>query len=381
MILRPYQHDVIEHIENTLASGIRRVVLSMPTGSGKTVTAAAMIHAQAQQGRRSLFIVDRVELVDQAADHLNRVGLNVGILQGDRTCLYPDDEVVVASIQTIRRRNAPIADFIIIDEANILHKAHIDLMQRWNNLPFVGLSATPLRQDLGEHFETLVRGPSVRELTEQGYLVPAKAFCPSHQAMEKILADLHTRAGDYIEGELSTAINRKELVGDIVKTWQDKASDRRTLCFAVDIAHSKSIVDAFRGEGIRAEHLDAYTHSEDRREVIQGFKDGEIQILSSVNVLGVGFDVPDASCGILARPTLSEAFWICSRREDCSDRLRIRQTRCYWTMPGTPCGSGCRWTSRCRISTPKSDRPPRPSVPSARWCRVQHAALPWNQIR
>jgi DNA repair protein RadD len=239
---------------------------------------------------------------------LQAVGLRVGILQSDCTCLHPDDEVIVASIQTIRRRNAPIADFVVIDEANILHKAHIKLMETWNALPFVGLSATPLRHDLGRYFESLIRGPSVRELTDAGYLVPAKAFCPSSEALEKILSGLHTRAGDYVDAELSKAINRKELVGDIVKTWKEKASDRRTLCFAVDIAHSKSIVDSFKGEGVRAEHLDAYTDGDARVELIQGFRDGEIQILSSVNVLGIGFDVPDASCGILARPTLSEAL-------------------------------------------------------------------------
>ena len=307
-MLRDYQQAVITQVNEVLASGIRRIVLAMPTGAGKTITAAAMIQAQAEQGKRSLFIVDRIELVDQAADHLNRVGLRVGILQGDRTSLHPDDEVTVASIQTIRRRNVPIAEFVVIDEANILHKAHVELMRAWNALPFIGLSATPLRQDLSMHFESLVRGPSVRELTEQGYLVPAKAFCPSHNAMEAILAGIHTRAGDYIEGELSKAINQKELVGDIVKTWQEKASDRQTLCFAVDIAHSRSIVDAFLAEGIRAEHLDAFTHSKERRELIQGFRNREIQVLSSVNVLSIGFDVPDASCGILARPTLSEAL-------------------------------------------------------------------------
>ena len=74
--------------------------------------------------------------------------------------------------------------------------------------------------------------------------------------MRRILDSVQTRCGDFVEGQLSTAINRKELVGDLVKTWQEKASDRQTLCFAVDIAHSKAIVEDFRSEGIQAEHLD-----------------------------------------------------------------------------------------------------------------------------
>ena len=79
------------------------------------------------------------------------------------------------------------------------------------------------------------------------------------------------------------------------------------MCFAVNIAHSKSIRDDFLAAGVRAEHLDAYTDPSARREIIAGFKAGEIKLLTSVNVLGTGFNVPDAACLILARPTLSEA--------------------------------------------------------------------------
>ena len=306
MTLRCYQQRVVDEFLAGLSAGHIRQMVAMATGSGKTITAAEIIRGLAATGRRSLFIVDRIELIDQAASTLQKLGLAIGVLQGSRTCLHPDDEVIVASIQTIRARRAPVAEFIVIDEAHILHKAHIELMNAWNAIPVMGLSATPLREDLGKYFTRLIRGPSIRELIADGALVPARAYCPSHQTMDRILASVKTRGGDYIEGDLSRAINRKELVGDIVDTWQQKAPDRQTLCFAVDIAHSKAIIEDFINAGVKAAHLDAYTPPDRRGQIIDAFRAGDLQVLSSVNVLGIGFDAPEASCGILARPTLSE---------------------------------------------------------------------------
>ncbi|MEN8130928.1 MAG: DEAD/DEAH box helicase family protein [Pseudomonadota bacterium] len=307
--LHDYQQQAIDDIDQGFANGSLRQMLAMPTGSGKTVTAATMIHNKRQQGDTSLFIVDRIELVSQAAATLNNMGLQVGILQGDNTDVQPHDEVVVASIQTIRSRGVGCFGFIIIDEAHILHTAHIDLMKQYFYIPTVGLSATPLRKDLGKHFDRMVRGPSVKHLMEQGHLVKKViAYCPGAQAIDSVLDGIKTQGGDFKNKDLSSAINSKELVGDIVSTWQDKAHDRQTLCFAVDIAHSKAIIEDFQREGIRAEHIDCHTDDDDRRNLIAGFRNQDIQILSSVNVLGIGFDVPAASCAILARPTLSKTL-------------------------------------------------------------------------
>ena len=279
-----------------------------------------------------LFIVDRIELCGQAAETFNDMGLSVGILRGDATSYTQADEIIVASIQTIRSRSAPDwMDFAIIDECHILHSEHIRLMEAWSDKAFIGLSATPLRKGLGKYFTHLVRGPSIRELTEPGFLVKVRAYAPQADAILSALDGVScgtTTAGfDYKDAELGAAMNRKELVGDIVKTWQEKGEDRPTLCFAVNIAHSKSIRDDFIAAGVNAAHLDAYTDPSARREIIAGFKAGEIKLLTSVNVLGTGFNVPDAACLILARPTLSEALHI----QQCGRGIRTAtgKTDCH----------------------------------------------------
>lgn len=310
-----YQHQakVIDELREGFLQGHKRQVLAAATGFGKTVVAAHLAMSAVQKGKKVLFIVDRVELVAQAARTFSELGLQVGILQGENTAFTRHDDVIVASIQTIRARRPPDwVHAVLIDECHILHRAHTKLMERWNALPFIGLSATPLRRGLGKYFTNLVRGPSVKWLTENGFLVPCRAFAPGADEIARVLDGVSagtTKHGfDYNETALGRAMNQKELVGDIVGTWRKLGENRPTLCFACSIAHSQSIAESFAAEGVTVAHLDAYTRPDERREAISAFRAREIQVLASVSVLSVGFDAPEAACLILARPTLSEAL-------------------------------------------------------------------------
>lgn len=308
--LHPFQEDIIRELRRGHAAGHRRQMCALATGGGKTVVASHLIRSASAKGNNSIFIVDRIELVNQAVDTLQAVGLRVGQMQSSNTWVHCDDEVIVGTRQTFAARGIPPAAFAIIDEAHVLAKDHIKLMESWNRVPFIGLSATPLRPDLGKHFTNLVRGPSVAWLTDQGFLTPARAFCPGSEAIERAISGVKLKRGDFVSSELADAMNTKALVGDIITTWTEKASDRPTLVFAVDIAHSKSVIADFVDAGVSAAHIDAYTRPDERRDIIAAFKAGEIRVLSSVNVLGIGFDYPGASCAILARPTMSEALHI-----------------------------------------------------------------------
>lgn len=307
--LYDHQAAALDDLRQGFKLGHKRQVLAAATGFGKTVVAAHLACSAAKKGNKALFIVDKIELIGQAVRTLRGLGLRVGILQGDNTDFAESDDIIVASIQTIRARQAPWwVRVVIIDECHILHEEHVRLIERWNALPFIGLSATPLRKGLGRYFTNLVRGPSVRWLTDNGFLVPARGFAPAEEAVADAIKDVKVRAGDgdYVESSLARAVNQRELIGDIVSTWQARGEARQTLCFATSIAHSKAIRDDFEAVGVAVGHLDAYTPADERKTLVDAFRAREIRILSSVDVLGIGFDVPDASCLILARPTLSE---------------------------------------------------------------------------
>ena len=326
--LYPHQAQVIADLTQGLRQGHTRQLVALATGSGKTIVAAHLGHRAAQKGNRTIFIVPSIELTTQAVDTFARQGLRVGILRGDDTNYSHQDEIIVATVQSIHSRSAPDGmDLAIIDECHVLHQEHKSLMEAWGGKPFIGLSATPLTKGLGQIFTNLVRGPSIRELTEQKFLVPPRAYAPCADAVLKALADVSCGGGaagyDYKENELAAAMNAKRLIGDIVRTWEDKGEDRPTLCFATNVAHSQSIRDDFSAAGITAAHLDFRTEPSERRDIIAGFKAGTIKILTSVNILGVGFNVPDAGCLILARPTLSLGLHL----QQCGRGLRVAPSK------------------------------------------------------
>ena len=116
-------------------------------------------------------------------------------------------------------------------------------------------------------------------------------------------------AGDYNLGQLSEAMNQPKLVGDIIKAWKIHASDRQTVCFTVTVAHSMVIRDAFLAAGVSAEHLDGETPEDERTAILARFRAGFTRIVCNCAVLTEGWDCPEASCLILARPTKSRCLW------------------------------------------------------------------------
>lgn len=300
-MLRDYQQHAIDELRQGFAQGHRCQVLQMATGAGKTVVAGEIIRMAHEKGRKPYFIVDRLALIDQAVGHFENIGMRVGVIQGNHPQWNPRADVQVASVQTLARRRMPEFDFAIRDEVHCLHKADLRLMEEYNNVPFIGLSATPFTKGLGKYFSRLVVGATTAQLTEEGFLVPAVTYGPSTPD----LSGVASQAGDFVVSQLSQAVDKPKLIADITETWLKLGENRQTLCFATNVAHSKHIAASFQSLGIEAHHIDAYTSSERRRELIQGFREERIRVLVSVGVLTTGFDAPNASCLILARPTKS----------------------------------------------------------------------------
>lgn len=300
--LRPHQERALEQLREGFAAGHRRQILVMPTGAGKTITAAQIAISAREKGNVALFLVDRIALADQAVETMRRVGLTTSVIRGAETDIVAGHDVIVASIQTLnRRRHLPDANLLIVDECHILHRAHANILQRWSNVPAIGLTATPFARGLGQYFSRLVVPTSIRDLTNDGFLVPVAPYGPAKFNVDGV----KSHAGDYAVGELSAAVNRVEIHADVVSTWQRLGEQRSTLVFGVDIAHSKALAASFGAAGVVTEHLDGYTDSEDRQQSIARFKSGETKVLCSVACLAVGFDAPNASCLVLARPTKS----------------------------------------------------------------------------
>lgn len=304
MLIRDYQAKAIDAVADCLSRG-RRPILVMPTGGGKTFTAAQVVK---RLNLRTLWMAHKRELIAQARSALTSLGLSVGtILAGYPH--YANRQVQVASVQTLSRRAAPEADLIIWDEVHhCASKSWGRIFKLYPNANHVGLTATPWRLDgraLGECFDEIVVGAYAEELLRtpaqpDGVLIEPRVYAPPPES----LAGVGKRGGDFDKKKLASVIDKPKLVGDIVTTWQQHAAGRLTACYAVNIEHSQHIVAQFRAAGIPAEHVDG-TMTTERDAALDRLRRREILIVSNCQCLHEGWDLPELECEIIARPTAS----------------------------------------------------------------------------
>lgn len=312
---RDYQSKVVDEIAINYKNGMKRQIASMPCGSGKTETAAELIRRVWASGKIlpdgcvPYFICDRIDLIEQAAERFRRLGFDVGIFQGDNTTRSHSNDVVVASIQTISSRCSAsriVPDdmgMAVIDECHVVHKRHKDILQKLN-IMVVGLSATPMRPGLGQLYQAMVRGPTVRELIDAGMLLPTKTIT----AVKADLSSVRITAGDCNDGDQDKIMRGQEIVGDAVTEWKKHGQDRQTIAICVSIAHAEELAEQFRNDGVTAECIHSKLTTETNDSAKARFASCETRILTSINKLAVGFDSPIASCLMILRKTVSEMF-------------------------------------------------------------------------
>lgn len=317
MELRDYQVAALEALGRAFVGGHRAPLLVAPTGSGKTVIAAAVIDREVRRGRRVAFLAPRRELIAQTCMKLDTFGIHYGVVMAGDPRSSMMAPVQVCSVDTLRSRlvrsgRVPMAEpeIVIIDEAHLYVTAkRKEVVGLWPAAICVGLSATPVRGDgrgLGVLFDELIEVATVGELTEHGFLAPARYYSLSEPDLQRV----QIRAGDYALGELSEVMSRTKLVADVVSTWMEHAGGRRTAVFAVDRRHSAALAEQFQAQGVAAEHVDGAMPAAIRDAVFARFRGGETQVLCNCQLAQYGFDLPAMSCVVLARPTRSLPLYL-----------------------------------------------------------------------
>lgn len=312
MNLRPYQLEAIEGARQAIREGARRVLITCPTGGGKTVIASSIIESAVRRGSRALFLAHRRELIQQTLEKLARFGVAAGVIQaGAPMALHWP--VQVASVQTLIRRAGQLShvDLIFVDEAHHVtaSNTYAKLLAWYPNAVVVGLTATPWRLDgrgLGDVFDGHVLARTPRQLRDEGHLVPVGGW--EYEAIDTSRA--RVSKGDYVQRDLEKAATSRTVVGDVVAEYLAHAGGARTVLFAVSIEHSQMMVQAFCEAGVAAEHIDGEMKAAERDAVLARLRAGQTRLISNCNVLTEGFDCPELECCILARPTLSTALYL-----------------------------------------------------------------------
>ena len=319
--LRPYQREAIEAVLAARRDGVRRMIVCLPTGAGKTVIFSEL----ARLARRQVLVLaHREELLGQARSKLEIAmdGEHVVSIERGAERASADAKVLVCSIRSLHEeRLARVLQgrdigLIIYDECH--HAAADDNMrvlrqlgafeEGWNGT-LLGFTATTARGDgkgLNKAFEQIVYTRHLHEMIEDGYLAPLRGFRISTSAD---LTRLTPGSQDFREEELAEAVDIEERNALVARSIQELARDRRTIAFCVTVNHARNLCHALNALGVPAGIVHGEMHMEKRAKALDDFRSGRVQVLTNVAVLTEGFDDPGTSCIAMARPTRSEGLY------------------------------------------------------------------------
>ena len=322
--LRDYQKECLEAIYEAYKRGIRRQLISLPTGSGKTVIFSDFPR-YFKMKKQMIVLAHRAELLDQARDKICRAnpGLRVEVEQAGRSA-DPGSDVIVASVPTLGRKDSArltVLDpdrffLIIVDEAHHstaeTYKRILDYLDVFNpetEKLLVGFTATPKRGDgagLNEIYQEIVYSKSLPEMIQDGYLSPVAGY---RVETDVDLTRVKTRMGDFVTSQLSRAVNVLERNNIITGVYNSYLRGKKTLCFCVDVAHAHSVAKSFKDEGIRAAAISGDMDMSRREQILSDFSMGNLDVVANCMVLTEGYDEPSVEGIILARPTKSSLLY------------------------------------------------------------------------
>lgn len=307
MKLRPYQEQAKDAAIGEWDRGVKKTLLVLPTGTGKTIVFSKVIEDRVKKGQRVLVLAHRGELLEQAADKLYKsTGLKCAVEKAENTCVGSWYRVVVGSVQTLmrdKRLNKLPRNFfgsIIIDEAHhCISEGYRKVLDYFSGADVLGVTATPDRGDmknLGQVFESLAYEYTLPQAIRDGYLSPIKALTIP---LKLDLTNVGVQSGDFKAGDLGDAL--EPYLYSIAEEMKNYCLDRKTVVFLPLIKTSQKFRDILNDNGFLAAEVNG--ESADRARVLKDFDEGKYNVLCNSMLLTEGWDCPSVDCVVVLRPT------------------------------------------------------------------------------
>lgn len=326
--LRPYQQELKNQIYNHWNDHQHSNVLAvLPTGAGKTVFFSSII---AEHAGATCAVAHRQELVSQISLALARNKVRHRIIgptnvvkmivrlhmeEVGHSYYDPNSRHAVAGVDTLVRRGDKLANWLPTVKLWVMDEAHHVLQEnKWGkavnmfpNARGMGVTATPSRADghgLGSHadgvFDKMFVGPSMRDLINMGYLTDYKLYAPPSSFRRDAIKKVSQTTGDFVASEVSKAVNEsslvahdeKQIVGDVVRTYQKLLNGMLTVVFAPDVATATELEKQYNDAGIPAKCIHGAMPDAERINAVRKFKNREYLVLTSVAIFDEGFDCP-----------------------------------------------------------------------------------------
>lgn len=295
---------VVDMLRQGFKNGHRTQLLYAPTGFGKTEVAIYLMKATADKYNRAGMILDRIVLIDQTSNRLDKYSIDHGVIQANHYRQSALKRIQICSSQTLeKRKKFPEMELLIVDECHIARSQITSLIKNNPKIKVIGLTATPFTKGLGQIYNSVVCAATTEELVEKGWLSPLRVYI----AKEIDMTGAKLLAGEWSPDEVTE--RGMKITGDIVVEWEKKTLEifgrpRKTIVFCAGVRHGEDLVEQFARKGYNFVSISYLDDSEFKREMIEDFSkpDTKIHGLIATDVLTRGFDVPDVMIGISARP-------------------------------------------------------------------------------
>lgn len=307
MELRPYQQEAKEAIFEQWDNGIKKTLLVLPTGCGKTIVFAKVTEDCVRRGNRVLILAHRGELLEQASDKIRKsTGLGCAMEKAEESCQGSWFRVVVGSVQTLMREKrlgqfpADYFQTIIIDEAHhCISDSYQRVLKHFPEAQVLGVTATPDRGDmrnLGSYFESLAYEYTLPKAIKEGFLSPIKALT---LPLKIDMANVGVQAGDFKASDIGTALD--PYLYSIAEEMKKYCHDKKTVVFLPLVKTSQKFRDILNENGFQAAEVNG--DSQNRAEILEAFEKGAYNVLCNSMLLTEGWDCPSVDCVVVLRPT------------------------------------------------------------------------------
>lgn len=320
--LRNYQLNAISELRESFKNGHKRIILALPTGSGKTVVFSEMVRLAAEKNTQTLILTDRIELFEQTFRAIEKHKLQIQIINANTTAIDTNALITVAMVETFHRRNySLLPKFIIIDEA---HKGNFTkILDTYSEAKVIGATATPIGKHIPKYYSEIIQTIDTPELVEHNYLADCKAF-----QMQDDFSDLKVKRNEYTDESLFQHFNKRKLYSGVIDEWKIRANNKKTIVFNCNIEHSNNMAMEFTNAGIVSESITSKTPKAERERILQAFKKGLFQVLNNCGILTTGYDEPSIECVIMNRKTLSLPLFL----QCCGRGSRPYEGKKYFTI-------------------------------------------------